>query len=125
MCGTHALQTLGQLSACDGEWLSCVYDVHTKLAVRRFESTRFIDHGVRVSTVSLVGIEVHAPARRQGRAAKAVRALRRAASDHKQMLVVENVVSDHMHKLLAKLGAEPLPGSRPGRHGCHYWLPPR
>lgn len=33
-------------------------------------------------------------------------------------------VSEHMHTLLAELRGEPMPGSRPGANGCHYWLQP-
>ena len=40
-------------------------------------------------------------------------------------LIVENVVSPHMHALCTEMGAEPLWGSRSGANGANYWLPPK
>lgn len=36
-----------------------------------------------------------------------------------------DVVSPHMHSLIASLQGEALLGNRPGARGCNYWLPPR
>ena len=75
--------------------------------------------------LSVVGIEVESARRREGRARKALVILRHAASERRHNLIVENVVSPHLHVLIDELGGEPILGSRSGAKGCHYWLPPR
>ena len=47
----------------------------------------------------------------------------KAAHDNDHVLLVENVVSDHMHQLINSLDGAALPGCRPGARGCTYWLP--
>ena len=74
--------------------------------------------------LSLTNIAVEADHRRQGKARASVDALRRAAAEHRCVLIVENVVSKHMHALISDLNGRPLAGSRPGANGAHYWLPP-
>jgi hypothetical protein len=61
--------------------------------------------------------------RRQGHARRALKALNAVASDSGRVLLVENVVSDHMHKIIGELKGQPFPGSRVGRKGAHYWIP--
>lgn len=98
---------------------------HTKLHVRRVDSTAWCAHGQRVPCYSLTNIEVNKNFRRQGHARATLHALHKVAEQQRRILLVENVVSDHMHKLVSDLNGEPLPGSRAGRRGAHYWVPPR
>ncbi len=51
-------------------------------------------------------------------------AYRGTPGDSRQLLVVENVVSQHMHVLMGELGGQALPGNRPGARGCNYWVGP-
>ena len=51
-------------------------------------------------------------------------ACRGTPGDSRQLLVVENVVSQHMHVLMGELGGQALPGNRPGARGCNYWVGP-
>jgi hypothetical protein len=51
-------------------------------------------------------------------------ALCAVAAEHRQTLLVENVVSEHMHALIQDLEGVELPGHRAGRNGCNYWLRP-
>ena len=77
-----------------------------------------------VPCLSVVGIEVESAHRREGRARKALLTLRHTASKRRHHLIVENVVSPHLHALIGELNGEPILGSRCGAKGCHYWLPP-
>merc|ERR1711879_1021145 len=86
--------------------------------------TRFVEAGHCVSCLSLTNIAVDVQHRRQGHARSSLTALRHAAAEHSCVLIVENVVSKHMHSLINDLDGVSLPGSRAGAHGCHYWLPP-
>lgn len=104
--------------------ISCTIYKHTKICLRRYESTRWIGPGQKVRILALTNIDVDQKKRRQGRALKTLRALRRIAADQGMVLVVENVVSKSMHGLLLELKGEALPGSRLGARGAHYWLPP-
>ena len=113
------------LGSMHGEHLSATIDMHTHIKLRRYTSTRFVQPGQRVACVSLSNIEVHPDSRRQGHARSVLRKLRTACSDNNAVLVVENVVSNHMHALIAQLQGAALPGSRPGAKGCNYWLPPK
>ena len=80
--------------------------------------------GMAIPCISLTNIEVAATERRRGHARTTLRALTRVAGDSRRLLVVENVVSKHMHVLLGELGGQPLPGNRPGASGCNYWVGP-
>ena len=112
-----------QLALATGSTVSCVVE-HTRLSLRRFDSSRDVPSGTRVPCLALTNIDVDARHRRQGHAHTAMRALRLVAADTDRALIVENVVSPHMHALIEELDGEPLWGSRRGAKGCHYWLPP-
>ena len=99
-------------------------DEHTHIKIRRYTSTRYFQPGQHVACVSLSNIEVHPDSRRRGHARQTLRTLRKACSDNNAVLVVENVVSSHMHTLCEQLGGAALFGSRAGVKGCNYWLPP-
>ena len=100
----------------------CTLEGHTKVHLKRFESTRFSVGGT-VPCLSLTNIEVASSQRRKGHARTALRALSRVAADSSCVLLVENVVSQHMHKLVGELNGEAVFGSRPGRSGAHYRIP--
>ena len=106
------------------EHLSATIDEHTHIKIRRYTSTRYLLPGQHVACVSLSNIEVHPDSRRRGHARQTLRTLRKACSDNNAVLVVENVVSSHMHTLCEQLGGAALFGSRAGVKGCNYWLPP-
>lgn len=116
-----------QLGAAAGDNINCVLEGHTKLCIRRVDSTCFgghVGHSGKVPCFSLTNIAVDSQHRRQGHARRTLHALHRVSSQFSRVLLVENVVSDHMHTLIGELKGEPLPGSRMGAKGCHYWVPP-
>ena len=113
-----------QLAQHGGDTVDCVLDGHTRLCLRRSFSKRDVPTGRRVPVLSLTNIAVDSPFRRQGHARRAMRALSKYAATNRCALVVENVVSDHMHGLIEELDGQPLWGSRRGAKGCNYWLPP-
>ena len=102
---------------------SVAFDEYTRMHVLRYNSTRFVGIDHRVPVLSLTNIQVDASQRRQGHARRAIGSLRVAAADNQHALVVENVVSQHMHKLVRSMDGRHMPGSRPGANGCHYWIP--
>ena len=99
------------------EHLACVLDDHTQIKLRKFTSTRFVAPGQCVTCLSLSNIEVDSQQRRRGHARRALATLRKAAHDNDHVLLVENVVSDHMHQLINSLDGAALPGCRPGACG--------
>ena len=72
-----------------------------------------------------IGVPVERAPAGATRGAALVRALVDVAAKQSTALIVENVVSPHMHALCTEMGAEPLWGSRPGANGANYWLPPK
>ena len=124
MLAAHtAERTLAQrLSQQGGGNVLCTLDGHTKVSMKRFDSTRFTAGGT-VPCLSLTNIEVASSQRRKGHARTALRALSRVAADSSLVLIVENVVSQHMHTLVSELDGEALFGSRAGRSGAHYRIP--
>merc|ERR1719486_1148316 len=102
------------LSRMHSEHLACVLDDHTQIKLRKFTSTRFVAPGQCVTCLSLSNIEVDSQQRRRGHARRALATLRKAAHDNDHVLLVENVVSDHMHQLINSLDGAALPGCRPG-----------
>ena len=102
---------------------SMTVDTYTRLSCRTYDSFVGMPQGCRVPVLSLTNIEVASSRRREGRARKALLALIRSACDNRRALVIENVVSEHMHSLIQDLDGEPFPGSRAGARGCHYWIP--
>ena len=132
------------LAGC-GSTVTCSLDGHTQLSLRRFDSKRMAppdkvqpiaSYSVQclsltpavwqqvVPCLSLTNIEVAPSQRRRGHARTTLRALTRYAGDSRRLLVVENVVSSHMHALIGELEGQPLPGNRPGATGCNYWVGP-
>ena len=100
-----------------------IQDDHTKISLRRYNSTRMVQNGMCVQCLSLVGIEVETPHRRQGRCRRVLSKLKVAADDHGLALVVENVVSKHLHELiLNEMDGEPILGSRARAKGANYHL---
>jgi hypothetical protein len=97
---------------------------HTRLHVRSLASTVHCGPGQSVRCLSLTNIMTDLEHRRQGRARRALRALRAVAEEHSHALLIENVVSDHMHALVQDLDGVELPGHRAGRRGCNYWMRP-
>ena len=112
-----------QLSLHHGDAVSVKHGP-AKLHLRRFASQRDAPAGSRIPCLSLTNIDVDVNFRRKGHARRAMNDLQRVAAQSDQALIVENVVSPHMHKLCATLNARPLWGSTQGRNGCHYWVPP-
>ena len=113
------------LGRMPGEHFVAVLDDHTHIKMRKFKSSRFVMPGTVVPCLSLSNIEVSPQQRRRGHARRALLSLRTAASANQHLLIVENVVSDHMHSLIQSLDGAPLPGCRPGAKGCNYMLPPK
>lgn len=112
-----------QLLATSGESISMLAGEHTRLHVRRVTSTCWCERGQVVPCLSLTHIQVNPNHRRQGHARETLRALHKVACDYRRVLIVDNVVSDHMHVLIGELGGKALPGSHVGRKGCNYWIP--
>ena len=113
----------GLLLKLDSRTMSCVLADHTRLSLARFKW--FVSSKNRVACVSLEHIEVEDSQRRKGHARRAVNMLSLAAADNHLALVVQNVVSEHMHDLVRDLGGRCLPGdSQYGQKGAHYWIPP-
>ena len=99
MLAAHAAESTltRRLSEHSGGNVVCTLDGHTKISLRRFDSTRFSAGGtVPVPCLSLTNIEVTSSQRRKGHARTALRALSRVAADNSCILIVENVVSSHM-----------------------------
>ena len=87
-----------QLGAAAGDNINCVLGGHTKLCIRRVDSTCFaghVGHGGKVPCFSLTNIAVDSQHRRQGHARRTLHALHRVSSQYRRVLLVENVVSDH------------------------------
>lgn len=122
---TVQLDQLVATASGGGAQGSVCADDHTKMSIRCFNSTRYVRSGLCVPCLSVVGIEVDSAHRREGRARTALTTLIQAAFERRHILIVENVVSPHMHALIGELDGEAILGSRPGARGCHYWLPPR
>ena len=61
--------------------------------------------------------------RRRGLARDAIVQLHQCARQVGHLLVIENVRSDAIHRILQSLGGQPLEGCRAGQSGCHYWIP--
>ena len=120
----NAADAPAALNRMPGEHFVAVLDEHTQIKMRKFSSSRFVTSGEVVQCLSLSNIEVAPQQRRQGHARRALRALRKAADVNRHVLIVENVVSDHMHALIESLQGDPLPGCRRGAKGCNYVLPP-
>ena len=97
---------------------------HTQLSLRRFDSSRMAPPDKIVPCLSLTNIEVAPSERRRGHARTTLAALTQYAKDSRQLLMVENVVSEHMHALIGELKGQPLPGNRAGARGCNYWIGP-
>ena len=112
-----------QLGSSSGSTISCMLHGHTRVSLRRYDSTCWSIGGV-VPCLSLTNIEVDTSHRRQGHARTALAALKQVAGESRRLLVVENVVSPHMHAIIDDLQGQPLPGNRVGAKGCHYYLPP-
>ena len=108
-----------------GEHFAAVLDDHTHIKMRKFTSSRFVTSGQLVPCMSLSNIEVSPEERQKGHARRALRTLRKAADVNRHVLIVENVVSDHMHALIDSMQGAPLPGCRRGAKGCNYVLPPK
>ena len=79
------------------------------------------DETLRVPCIVVKYVEVQPCVRRQGHARCALRLLSLAAADNKLALVVEDVISEHMHALVQQLGGRRLPGDA---RTFTYWLPP-
>ena len=63
---------------------------HTQVNLRQYTSTRFVNPGQVVPCLSLANIEVDRQHRRKGHARRALRTLRKAATDNRRVLVVES-----------------------------------
>ena len=124
MMSTEANSLSEQLTLRTGSRVDCTLE-HTRLCLRRCDSTRDVPSGTRVPCLALTNIGVPVEHRRKGHARRAVRALVDVAAKQSTALIVENVVSPHMHALCTEMGAEPLWGSRSGANGANYWLPPK
>lgn len=134
------------------EHIAFVVDDHTQCKLRKFTSTRFVLPDKHVPCLSLSNIEVNKQNRRQGHARNTLKLLRSAAAQNNHVFVVEStrrahplnlcqrpsdwmpsldasprarsdVVSTHLHALIAEMNGESLPGYRPGARGCSYWWP--
>ena len=81
-----AVCAIGRMS----EHMLCVLDDHTQIKLRKYSSTRFVAPGQAVSCLSLANIEVDPQFRRKGHARRSLLALRRAAADNNQVLIVES-----------------------------------
>ena len=103
----------------------CVLDGKVQLSLKRIHATRFVAAGQRVPCWSLINIEVDPEHRRGGLGRRAVRTLASAAAANRHAIIIEDVVSEPMHRIVAGLNGEHLPGSRPGANGCHYTVTPR
>lgn len=112
-----------QLAMNTGNVMTLKIGDHTQLGVRLLDSTAWCGYGECVPCLSLPNIHVGSEYRRQGHARRTLKALNTVASDSGRVLLVENVVSDHMHKIIGELKGQPLPGSHVGRKGAHYWIP--
>ena len=114
-----------QLVINSGPIVSCDIDGHTQMSLRIFDSPRFATEvGGTAQCLSLTNIEVSSSFRRQGIARTTLSALSLVAGDSRRALIVENVVSEHMHTLISELNGKPLYGCRLGSRGCHYFIPP-
>ena len=112
-----------RLAATPGNLVSVSVGNHTALHLRRTESTAWCRQGQIVPCLSLTNIVVGSAHRRRGHARRTLEALHVACADEQLVLLVENVVSEHMHTIIDELNGEPLPGSRAGRRGASYWVP--
>ena len=112
-----------QLGTNAGDSVGLLVGDHTRLNVRRVSSTCWCAAGQAVPCLSLTNINVHPDARRQGHARRTLKALHAVACGYRRLLIVDNVVSDHMHILIGELGGKALPGSTVGRKGCNYYIP--
>ena len=122
MMSSEAKALSQQLTLRTGNRVDCTLE-NTKLCLRRCDSTRDVPSGTRVPCLALTNIGVPVEHRRKGHARRAVRALVDVAAQSDCALIVENVVSPHMHALCSEMDAKPLWGSRPGANGANYWLP--
>ena len=113
------------LGSMHSEHFTMILDDHTQVKLRKYTSTRDVMPGSVVQCLSLSNIDVAVSQRRRGHARRALRTLRSAANQNNQVLVVENVVSEHMHTLISQMEGTALSGQRPGAKGCTYWLPPK
>ncbi len=111
-------------TAATGTLVSCDLGGHTKVHVRVVDSTCFVAPGQTVPCLSLTNIQVAPEERRRGHARRALRALHGISRGLGRVLLVENVVSDHMHTLIGELKGRALPGSTCGRKGCNYYITP-
>ena len=125
----YAASLAPRIASVAGDSIDCVIDnpaadeILARVHVRRQQSTAMVRMGRSVPCLSLTHIEVPTSQRRAGHARGTLRALNRIARADRRVLLVENVVSPHMHQLVREHGGEAMPGSRPGSKGCHYWIP--
>ena len=95
----------------------------TRLGIRIIK--RVITCGERRACLSIQHIEVQERHRREGHARRAIASMREHAANAGLPLIVEDVISEHMLKLLTmEFGAESLGSRRCGEElGCDFHVP--